>query len=98
MTDPRPATPCRRCGRGYADHEANRRCPDGSGRTWLGKQHKGASQSFSEDEVVWLDTVLKTLQRRGDTKQLATRAEIGTIARKVTVMKAACQRRKESGT
>lgn len=98
MTDSRPTTPCRRCGRAHADHEANLRCPDGTGRTWLGKQHKGASQSFSEDEIVWLDAVLKMLQRRGDTKQLARRAEIGTISRKVAVMKAACQRRKESGT
>lgn len=46
-----------------------------------------ASNSFSERECIWLDEVLKTMLRGGDTRILARAPELGVVARRVRSMR-----------
>lgn len=46
-----------------------------------------ASQSFSEEEVTALETVLSTLRRGGDTKVLMRSTAMTNVARKVEAMR-----------
>lgn len=56
------------------------------------------SQSFNEDEVAWLDQVLRTLQRGGDCRVLARSPLLGAWRRKVTSMKQRAERIRQKGT
>lgn len=53
-----------------------------------------ASCSFSESELLALDTVLTTLLRGGDTRKMASK-DIRSLAKKVPAMKAAVERQKQ---
>lgn len=56
------------------------------GRGRAGEKHVYASLSASGVEVEWLATVLKTMARGGDLRDLARRREIAAWARKTVTM------------
>ena len=87
----RPTTKCRRCKLAYSDHEPpDRVCPVKpriKGWVWLGHIHHGGSQSFTSDEVRWIDQVLRELRAGSDTRLLARSPSAATFARKVKTMR-----------
>ena len=102
MKEPRPTTQCLRCGQPYSlhsgqCHESARHCPVDDGRTFRRSiQHPGASQSFTEREVMVLDQVTRGLLRGGDLRSLA-RAHADTLenlARKAAGMRRTAAARK----
>lgn len=83
---PRDTTKCRRCQRQYAEHE-QRSCPDGSGRVFDSQRRLlGASNSFTEVEVMLLERILKGLPMREDLRVIARSGEFGSLVRKVQAM------------
>lgn len=102
MKEPRPGTKCLRCGYLYlqhlgAGHESTRRCPWTDGGFFRRSiQHPGASQSFTEREVMVLDQVTRGLLRGGDLRGLAERHTdtLESLARKAAGMKRTAAARK----
>ena len=102
MKEPRPTTVCLRCRQPYSlhsgnGHESTRRCPTRDGSTFRRSiQHPGASQSFTEREVMVLDHVTRTLLRGGDLRNLvvAHSDTLQNLARKAAGMKRTAAARK----
>jgi hypothetical protein len=93
QSPPLPTTKCRRtkCSRAFADHVAGK-CPDGRGefKRSYGRVRQRSSTSLSPAEVLALDTVLRVLQRGGDTRVVAQQLArpLGLLANKMARMKA----------
>jgi hypothetical protein len=93
VNKPKPTTRCRACKKRYENH-IDRRCPDGSG-IFVSRSLKRSSASFSESEVLWMDTVLHMLLRGGTPAPTMARSpECKTIAAKLAVMKSGIERNK----
>ncbi len=54
----------------------------------------GASQSFSEDEIKTLDTIVSTILRGGDARSLQKTPGLANLARKAQSMKATVEKAK----
>ncbi len=85
----RGTTRCRHraCRRPVDDHALGTlACPNDSGKTlWLHVIHKGASQSFLQDEIRWGEKLLKTLRNGSDPRtlhDLMRRPEANRVQRK----------------
>jgi hypothetical protein len=63
-------------------------------RTRMADLRIAASTSFTEEEILALDTILTTMLRGGDTRTLAA-APIQQLSKKMPSMKAAVARQKE---
>jgi hypothetical protein len=102
MKAPRPASKCLRCRQPYRFHSGNgqestRHCPSRDGSFFRRSiQHPGASQSFTEREVMVLDQVTRVLLRGGDLRGLAERhtETLESLARKAAGMKRTAAARK----
>ena len=77
MTDPRPATRCRRCLVAYADHGA-------ATHEFKRSAARRAGMSVNAQEVEWLHEVLQALMRGKDCRVLAKRPEVGAWLKKAS--------------
>lgn len=98
MTVPRPNTKCNRCRCTYAQHTGEHKiCPDYRATFSHHKRSSRVSQSFSPEEVRWLDQAVNSLLRGGDVSGLARHRSFPRVVARVKAMRRVVESRREQG-